>query len=353
MAYQTLFQNHLVEGTSTSGFEALSVQNYARHGLIPYYSNGCTCNPNSSGAGSYGLMQLVYDTATNAYSMSPVVHHSVVCDGTNEKNEVKRILTTYNAYSPINWGTTTSERIVLRSEDQSSNIKRGLCSGAMPYRMTYYFGVNRCDKHVNFYANHFVNPFYDVFNDPYASVTLLQTKILNIYNGVYGKYALTSCIFGGMKLEAYGSGNPANPNVFMWSSALYADTPDRSKYIYTATNPLEKYVAGYYPASGLTVSDYAHGCVFGTITSPIDVDKSKLSIPVSTNTSYSIASSNIKYLGQVTSNDSNFDKCIKNTGLFEAWDTTLKYVYIFYKDMYNVSNIPNTLCTISGVQKSS
>ena len=352
MAYQTLFQNHRIEGTSTSGYEALSVQNYARHGLIPYYSNGCTCNPNSSGAGAYGLMQLVHDTATNAYSMSPEIHYSVVCDGTNEKNEVKRILTTYNAYSPVNWGTTTSERIVLRSEDQSSNIKRGLCSGAMPYRMTYYFGVNRCDKHVSFYANHFVNPFYDVFNDPYASVTLLENKMLTIYSGVYGKYALTSCIFGGMKLEAYGSGNPANPNVFMWSSALYADTPDKSKYIYSVSN-LEKYVAGYYPASGLTVSDYAHGCVFGTITSPINVDKSKLSIPVSTNTYYSIASSNIKYLGQVTSGNTDFQKMMNNTGLFEAWDTTLKYVYIFYKDMYNAGNIPNNLCTISGVHKSS
>jgi hypothetical protein len=351
MAYQTLFKIHRIEGTSTSDYEALSVQNYARHGLIPYYSNGCTCNPNSSGAGTYGLMQLVSDDCTSAQELSGVANYSVVCDGTNEKNEVKRILTTYNAYSPVNWGSTLSQRIVLASETISSNIKRYLCSGYMPYRMTYYFGVNRCDKHIDFHSDHFVNPFYFEFNNPYASVTSLETNVLNIYSGAYGKYALTSCIFGGMRLEAYGSSHPANPNAFSWSSALYADTPDRSKYIYSANN-IEKYVAGYYPMTNLTVNDYAHGCVFGTITSPIYVDKSKLSIPVY-NTAYSIASSNIKYLGEVKSGNTDFQKMMKNTGLFEAWDTTLKHVYIFYKDMYNV-NIPyKRICTLSGVMKSS
>lgn len=324
----------------SSKYEAMNFTNYSRYGLIPFGTYGTSYS--TSFSDYRGLMMLVSDSNPSSENLTT---HTITAEGYEIQENIKgnKILTSENTNVILN---SSLGKLMIKSETNSNNIKRGLSSTSYPYLVSLYIGINTVTSSIN---NHYQNIYNQIINAPYMSAANLST----FYNA--SNYYARTCLYCGMYATIYHPSAIQYPNAFSYTFKSYLNTPTPSNYC-TSTGSGYK-ISSYVLGNGNIHSSYTsyfRPCLCGVISSPTHVDKSRLSIQLNrsgyTSGGITISSSEIKYIGQLTSstNATTLNNLVYAQDLMDFYGVTQPHIYVYYKDLYSVT-IPNFPLIFQGV----
>ena len=328
----------------SSKYEAMNITNYSRYGLIPFGTYGTSYS--TSPSDYRGLMMLVSDSNPSSENLTTL---TITAEGYEIDQNINgnKILTSENTNVILN---SSLGKLMIKQETNSSNIKRGLSSTSYPYLVSLYIGINNVSSSIN---NRYQNIYNQMINAPYMSATNLST----FYNA--SNYYARTCLYCGMYATIYHPSAIQYPNAFSYGFKRYLNTPTPSNYCKnTSSNSYSNYkISSYVLGYGNIHSSYAsyfRTCLCGVISSPTYVDKSRLSIQLNrsgdTSGGITISSSEIKYIGQITSSTyaTTLNNLVSAQDLCDFYGVSQPYIYVYYKDLYSVT-IPNFPLIFQGV----